>query len=519
MNTILRMLGKPQLHFTIMFILGIALRVWLIIERDVYTDEVLYFLTTISNSFKDILTTNHWIKDHGMLYLAVLKVLSQFTTNIQDVRFINLLFYSIAYIGVYLLTKNILHNNMSMYLILLIISFHRYFVFATSLISPYNATLTFSLISTLILINQILYKSNQTRQWRVGFIIFTVLAFYSDYSFLIYTPLILVFLFYALLENRILRRNLFIDNLIIFGLISPGLVHLVSNAPLIQRLFLEVTPFTNLSFIRVFDYLLKMIFFRFSSSLSWGIFIFFAVMSYLFISYKSSRINLHIKHLLLLTIVGMVLIFKLVTFTTIVGLNVIIERALWSVYLSMFILMCLFMHNVILIHKKCFSYCVFVIIIFTIFNQYVYVYSHQFNQRGDIAHSQIQYKLLLNELKNKEDAVYSLILVIDNKHKFEPLRYYLSEDYLNSSSIVNSDELKIFLNKIKLRTLFIKDIRIAEAILGSFSNHPKTVVLIFLNQDLHTLRELMNKNLPSIKETYILNPKPGRYKWHIIKYN
>lgn len=229
---------RNTLVLLVILTLGSLLRILVIQNRDLFVDEVYYWRVSQMNSWKNLLFITHWIKDHGILYYVWLKALSLFVTDIPTLRYSNIILYIVSSVFFYRFFKK--KYGFSALLGIALFSFHRYFVYLSSTLSPYN--LVWCLAGISIGGFYFLRESKNKSFWSTLFfvVIVTVGAFYTDYSFFFTLPFYISFFIAVMRDAEIShekKRYILLLYGIIFVFILPGLIQLVSNLNLIQELF------------------------------------------------------------------------------------------------------------------------------------------------------------------------------------------------------------------------------------------------------------------------------------------
>lgn len=228
---------RSSLFFWIIVVLGCIVRIFIQQNRNIYIDELYYWNVSRATNWIDTVLINHWIKDHGIVYYLWLKRFIHITPDIVLLRYSNLLLYIVSciYIFISLRKKNVFIGLLSIFFL----SFHRYFVYLSSTLSPYNLVLTLSIISAGSLYS--LIQSNEVFHKRtiVIFITSTVLAFYTDYSFFFTFPFYFFsFLFYVLDKQIKKKEKLLLA--VIYGsivvLIIPGIYQFFYNLNSVHEL-------------------------------------------------------------------------------------------------------------------------------------------------------------------------------------------------------------------------------------------------------------------------------------------
>jgi len=221
----------------LIIIFGLIIRIYLILERNIFTDEVFYIEVAIRNSIKDIIFINHWIKDHGILYYLFLKPFLFFTKTIEILRFSNIFLYILISIFIIYTFNKIFRKKYLTTAFLFLYSFNHYFIYLNSWISPFNLVSFFAVVSIFSLIYFIL-KNNLDKEFYFYYFLFivsTILAFYSDYSFfylaIFYFLILIYILFKLIIKKGGIKKSYLILNsyLIILIFIIPGIFQFINN--------------------------------------------------------------------------------------------------------------------------------------------------------------------------------------------------------------------------------------------------------------------------------------------------
>lgn len=263
------------LSFLFITILGFLLRIFTVLHNDIFTDEVFYTQVSRMNSFMSIVQGNNWLKDHGMLYLLFLKAMQYITTDILLLRFVNLILFLIASFVLFKFFYKIKESYTALVPIFMF-SFLPYFVYINSYISPYNFVMFFSILAFISISNVILFSTTKRDFFKnsISFLIFSALAFYSDYSIVYFYLSLIPIIFFVYIKNEKKAEDLTFIGFINLSLIIPGLYELVKNFKffytlngrpevLDRNIVLFINNFSNTIFLKSMNNFSTLIFFIF----------------------------------------------------------------------------------------------------------------------------------------------------------------------------------------------------------------------------------------------------------------
>lgn len=169
---------------------GAVIRFMRMINEQIWNDEMFYLSVAREHSFKDLITTNHWIIDHPPLYFLQQFFLSQISTESMWLRVPNLIFYVISSYFIYRIGLKLFKSPLNRLLLNLIYAFFPYFVSMEWQAIPYAMTITFFLMSFYYCWSMI--RENDTRSvWLAS--LFTTLFFYTSFEAGYYIASLLVF--------------------------------------------------------------------------------------------------------------------------------------------------------------------------------------------------------------------------------------------------------------------------------------------------------------------------------------
>lgn len=240
---------KHTLIFLAIVILGSALRIVLIRQNDLFVDEVYYWRVSQMNSWKNLLLITHWIKDHGILYYIWLKALSFFVHDIPTLRYSNIFLYVVSSACFYGFFKK--KYGITALFGVALLSFHRYFIYLSSTLSPYNLVACLAIISVC---GFYYLKDKRHVPWWIFLlaVLSTAGALYTDYSFFFMLPFYIFYLLYIISSHvgYAEKRPLLKVYSFIVILILPGIIQFMGNLHSIQDLFanryFEHSPFSFL---------------------------------------------------------------------------------------------------------------------------------------------------------------------------------------------------------------------------------------------------------------------------------
>jgi len=460
-----------MIDFLIIFF-GFLIRIYLILERNIFTDEVFYTEVALKNNIKDIIFINHWIKDHGVLYYIFLKIFLFFTKKVEIIRFSNIFLYILLSIFVIYTFNKIFKKKYLTTAFLFIYSFNHYFVYLNSWVSPFNLVSFFSIISILSLM-YILFKNNLNKEFCSYYFLFissTILAFYSDYSFfylIIFYFLTSVYYIFKLIKNKEIEKiYIFLNScLLILIFITPGIFQFYYNFDKIKYLFGNLN-YEYKNFFALINHLNQIFFFRKDNlfSLSFFVLLIFFNIKIIFKNKKDRLIITTIK-IILLSILGKILTIFIVSKNF---FNLVNERSFWPIYLF-FILNTTFNSYALfkskIIFNKIVGKILLIILLFGLFTK-----SNLYYIPANIK-EEMPYKNFINNQKNTD-----VIILVDKLYYYYPItNYYYSEVFGNK---INKPNLFIIRNQYltevvnKINSIFI------------FYPQRKNFAIVFLNYHL-----------------------------------
>lgn len=295
-------LNSLNIFFILILLVGSILRLYFIFSKNVYPDEIFYTGVSRSSSFIALVSMTTWLKDHAILYLLFLKVAQFITLNITFLRLSNLFLYIVLGISLYVFFKKIKNGIVALVPVFLL-SFLSYFVFLNVYISPYNFVVFFSILGFVFISNFILFSSTREEKLRnsILFLIFSTLAFYSDYSVIFFYLSLMPLVFLVFKWNERQAEDLTLLGFSNLLLIAPGLYQVGKNFHDFYKLNRVDYSHYNINiFLNNFS---GSIFFYFIGGFSF--LILFIWLVYLFFTYLKSK-NKNIKFLSFFVLLGFI---------------------------------------------------------------------------------------------------------------------------------------------------------------------------------------------------------------------
>ncbi len=419
---------KTNWLFVGLIVLGLIVRLYFIFTRNIFTDEVFYRNVAISNSFWNILTFSHWIKDHGVLFLIILKLLTFISKDIVILRLFNLIIYIVVNLISFNFFKKVKLIKVGL-IFSLFYSFYSYFVFMSAMISPFNLVGFFSILAIIKLLEYFFTKQSFSNIFL--YTIFSIASFYTDFSS-IYFFFGIFFLSLLIINQK--RTNLYpliYSGLIQVVIIIPGILYALNNFGTISKLNFGIFNF-NLSFIKYIEVFSDIMLMRSGGILSS---IILAIL-FLYLLFKTK--NPQEKILTILSVFVLCSFIASLIFVFIFSktfFNIFLERSFWYFYYLVALAFSLSGH--FLKRKYVFIFTILILTTFFIRIQDVYRYSIPGRVPGDTFH----YRQIINEIKN------SKIIYLDKNYSYVPLKdYYL---YSTTGAVVrNTEELNNALKTI-----------------------------------------------------------------------
>lgn len=417
---------KNRLLVLILFV-GVVIRAYLAITRNVFTDEVFYYTVARNHNLWDFILIDHWIKDHAILHFIWLKGGLLLTTRIAYLRLLNLVFYIGSALALFQTFKLLKFGKWSL-LPVLFFTIHGHFIYVSSMILPYSIVIFFALLSVWFSIKITIGEPNPSWFDYAFFIIFTTLASYSDYSFLS----MFIFYFQLFLIAAIFKRQRFLGLLvascIALILILPGMSQLFHNYDAITQLNTTIGRNENLllSFYRFCDMtvlhtnsLFSLIFFLFYLALIF-------IETILILRNKDGFISRDKRTFFVLVSAAYyksVLLFLLINqyiFT------IFVERASWFFPLFSLVMICTLIY---FYYERKNKFYIVILLLFLLTRA-----SNMTFTPGGITY-EVSYRSFLREyVTNSKTQDDRYLFLVDDEYKLFPLRYY----YLSPFSVQNT---------------------------------------------------------------------------------
>ena len=415
---------------------GGVLRFYYMFAKEIFTDEIFYTQTALQSSLLSVFTSNDWLKDHGFLYLIFLKLLEGITSNIILLRTTNLLIYLIICISLYYFLKKHMGNIVALVPIFLF-SFLPYFVFLNTYISPYNFVLFFSVLSFISLTDFIFSSQTKNKKIRnsVFFLVFSTLAFYSDYSVVyFYLSIIPIVLLYSFWNEKIAEEL----SLLAFGnllTVSPGLYVLANNF----RHFSALNdPVTKLPFSNFLNLLASIIF----TDTFYPVTVFIIFILFLgFVAFKERIILL--KYLSFFAASGFLLSLLFLYYFNNSFFYILEERTFWFFYF----LLILGLTVVGWVFKEHTKVLVLLLVVLSLF---IFIKYNDLNTANGIFGKNIAYKnLVLSLMSDKTPKMKSMLIIADDNYESNVLTSY----YFNGLDTFSRNDMKKRQNFFRFRPM------------------------------------------------------------------
>lgn len=403
---------KNNLIFISILLLGALVRIFVMSNRDLFVDEVYYWRVSQMNSWRNLLLINHWIKDHGILYYLWLKVLAFFVVDIPTLRFSNIVLYVVSSMTFYGFFKD--KHGWGALLGVALFSFHRYFIYLSSTLSPYNLALCLTIVSIAGLYS---VSEKKPSFWKMLMVTgATIGAFYTDYSFFFTLPFYVSFFLFVMgnaTNNQ--KRYIVMVYSIVFIFILPGFIQFINNRDAIQDLF--ANRYFEHSFLR-FAYIMGgMLFFR-AIPLLGGILMILPGIAILFSKERKDPLVYAYIGSIYMIFISQRFFFPLFA-----------ERYMWFLY-CLYIL--ILMH---MLKRKTWGALMIALFILGGIVNYLVPQSHMFRAPGDISYEVKYSSLLLNEKNNDVEQ----LIVLDNTSTSDVLiHYYFGTRYPSSDKYSDS---------------------------------------------------------------------------------
>jgi len=286
----------------------------------------------------------------------------------------------------------------------------------------------------------------------VGFIVFTTLASYSDYSFL---SMFIFYLLTLILVVKIKKERLsalLLTYGITFILVLPGMFQLLFNLNTIKGLNAHLVG--DLSLPQAFLKFCEMTILHLNSPTTLLLFVFYLTLFVIEVFFVANRkSSLDRDKITFFLLIGTSYYLSTLCFLLInqYVFKVFVERATWFFPLFSLIMISILIHSFYV--KKKYIY-VLIIITFTLTRM-----SNMFITEGDVAY-EMSYKSFLDAYAlDKEASDDKYLLIIDNGYVLYPLRYY----YLYEPGAIRNARVgaatKQLLSQRKFRSLYTDKIK------------------------------------------------------------
>jgi hypothetical protein len=466
----------------IIILFGVVTRLYLILTKNIFNDELAYFNIARISSVRDILLINHWIKDHGIVYYLWLKPFILLTNNIFYLRFTNVFLYLLSAYLIFIVFKK---RNQALLglLIVFLYSFHRYFIYLNAQISPFNLVLFFSILSFLALYSLISNKDKKPLSSSLILFIFsTILGFYSDYSFF-YIAFFYLFVFlWAILTKYRHFLLILVSYLFVLVIIIPGIGQFIDNFSNITFLFENTYQNQSLSFLNFIKELASVLILRENSTIS---LVFIGCLYYIVIVIKKSSSMRNLFLLVTILMLSLLMNAALLYLFSQHFFTLFIERSFWFFNFSLIILVGIITY--ILLKRNILAGLI-VYFVFCFFGLINYFFPG--NIVSDVSY-EIKYTSLLDKMIAQNRTIKN-ILIVDKRYTFTVLTdYYFSDIY------PRSDKHYSQINKLSRNLSNMT----REQSLPSFYSIEKTVpsntIIVFFtlsDSDLKTARLLRSQN-------------------------
>lgn len=394
------------------YFIGVTIRIWLILTRNVFTDEVYYLEVAIEKNISQILLIDHWIKNQAILHYFPLKLMYIFTQDIIYIRFINLAYYSLSFLFLY---KIIRIQKLSAFSLLSLVffSFHKYFIYVNTLLIPYSLTITLTIISIYFFIKLLNDSCTESAGLfkTVPFAFFSALAFYANYTSLFLAPF--YYIATILMKGSGQKIKLVAQSLTFFMLfITPGIFQFLINLEAsshINRYYYPKEPI-----ITTILHLAHILFFKFSKVLS-TIFLVALLIAVLIIGWNKKFQSMYraIALSIVISCTGLFFVNYNLTF-------VYLERSFWYLYLQ-FTVFLLYSYEFIARTKlRLLKNLLSVLTMLLIIGSHNQITASYLPIPGDVS-GEYSYYSLFNLL---DKTISNKVLVIDTNENYHPLQNY-----------------------------------------------------------------------------------------------
>ena len=404
--------------FLLITFLGVVLRIAMLLSKDIFTDEVFYTEVARLKSFLLIIQIHHWIKDHGQLYLIYLKIVQGLTTNIIFIRFSNLFLYIVLNFFLFKFFNKFQKGLISLFPVFLF-SFLPFFVYLNSYVSPYNFVLFFSILAFIFISNFILFS--KTKREKVInsslFLLFSTLAFYSDYSVVYFYLSLMPLVFLVFIWSEKQAEDLVLIGFLNLILIIPGLYILSGNFQYFSGLNNQRNYLNNglLVFVNNFA---NIIFFDLGKNVSLLIFVaFFILIGTILLKSRKDKSRIFLSFVFLSGI--LINITFLYIFNT-SYFSIFTERTFWYFYF----LLVVGLSVVAIYFKKFKKTFVLILILIVLFIAIKFINSYKIDP---ISRQNFNYKGLVSNLLSSKNLQHKNLIVFFDEHntfRYVPLREY-----------------------------------------------------------------------------------------------
>ena len=410
-----------------MTFLGLLLRLYLMVTKNVYTDEVLYSEIPLKYHLIDIIQANHRVKDNGFLYYIYLKIFLLFTNNIKWLRLSNIPLYIIPAYYIFRLFEFLKYKALTLVPVFLYV-FLTYFVYMNIMVSTYNLVILFAVMSIYYLF-KLTYNNHKKDDIRTYIYLFISLiaGFYTNYSFIYVLFLLiptLIYMFVIKKKNPTIFLIMFLLGLIFT---VPVLWQILKNSRFVVSYAIPNT-YKETQIYYFLCNLSDAILIRKGNSLSiiiLGIIILYRVF-WLF----SKR---YLNSLSIIIITSLLLSFGFIYYVNNYLSVIYFERAFWFIYLMIIF----FVSDFLKLLKQQRKHTIVIVLIITLVIGVFFRFSNQYEELfvpGNV-NDFVDYKQLITSLVNEriKSNTKNLVL-IDNSYIYYPvLKYYFSDLFKNSN--------------------------------------------------------------------------------------
>lgn len=418
-----------KLFFALIILCGVLFRLYFIFSRDIFTDEVFYTNVALSNSFLSILTSSHWIKDHGVLFLLILKMLTYLSKDIVILRLFNLIPYIASSAIFFDFFKKLKTGYLSL-ISVFVYSFLSYFVYLSATVSPFNLVSFLTLLALVSLIRCIFLK--KTWKQLFLFILLSIMTFYADFSSIYFFITLIIGLFLIYLKKKEDFIHILISYLIILIGVLPGIFYVINTFGKITLLNPD-RSLVNIGFFRFLTVFSDIVLLRNNNQLSLIlILILFFVLIIYFLKSSQKSINFISKLFLASFLLNTVFLFVFNKHF----FSIFIERSFWYFYLTeVFILTLIGWY---LRARKLYLMTSLIIIFSIIIVRFFDFFGYSFP--GRVPEINIKYKEFAKEVKKIPSFSQSQIIYYDQEYSYVPLRKYYFKDHIDKSLISTNDK-------------------------------------------------------------------------------